>query len=422
MYKYEIRDPIYGFIPINDWEKQIIDNPIFQRLRRIKQLALTELVYPGANHSRFEHSLGVMHLSTLMYNAIVKNEKNKKILIDKYAYNTSGIESDLQLIRLAALLHDVGHAPFSHVAEDVMPINRKTKKKFKHEDYSRAIILGPLKDVIENYSFNQSNLKITAEQVAALIEGNAKILQNRLFLKALISSQLDADRGDYLLRDSHHLGVKYGVYDYQRLVNTICLGLDPESDEVILGISEDGVHAAESLIIARYLMFTQVYFHKTRRAFDFHLKNALKKALGGKKLPPPTKIDDFIKIDDYDMMSNIKKIGDYNCQSIINRDHIRLLYSTPETPTLVDEKEKNKITGRLKQNKIWYHEDPASDVWYKLDTKTESKEIMVIDNNSVKPLSEYSNIVKNIGEIKKIRIYVKPGDREKAKGCIRKII
>jgi len=138
MKRYEIRDPVYGFVSFNEWEKEIIGHPAFQRLRRIKQLALTEMVYPGAVHTRFEHSLGVMHLATKMYDSIV--DSSHSLLEDRLSYNKAGLEKDRQLIRLAALLHDVGHAPFSHASEEIMPVNANKNKPFKHEDYTTSII------------------------------------------------------------------------------------------------------------------------------------------------------------------------------------------------------------------------------------------------------------------------------------------
>ena len=151
-HEYEIRDPIFGFVEFNEWEKEIINSAPFQRLRRIRQLALTDMVYPGALYSRFEHSLGVMHFSALMFDAIVSNSRNKKILETEMNYREAGLERDKQMIRLAALLHDIGHAPFSHASEEIMPTNPKTSNLYQHEDYSAEIINGPLKSIIEDHS------------------------------------------------------------------------------------------------------------------------------------------------------------------------------------------------------------------------------------------------------------------------------
>ncbi len=267
------------------------------------------MVYPGATHTRFEHSLGVMHLATQMYDAIINDEENKTILKEKLSYNDADFEKDRQLIGLAALLHDVGHAPFSHASEETMPINSQTSKQYKHEDYTVAIIKEYLRETIENHQSN--SYKILSEEIVALIEGNAKILGKISFWKCLISSQLDADRGDYLLRDSYHIGVKYGVYDYARLINTLALGVESESDDVVLGVWEGGWHTAESFVIARYQMFTQVVFHKTRRAFDYHLKEAIKEVLPAGKLPSPKEIEKFLDLDDFSLWAQFKSLIAY---------------------------------------------------------------------------------------------------------------
>jgi HD superfamily phosphohydrolase len=135
---YEIRCPVHGFITINDWEREIINQPAFQRLRRIRQLAWTDMVYPGAMHTRFEHSLGVMHVATRLYDAIV--ERSGEILKSELAYDNDGLNGDKKLVRLAALLHDVGHTPFSHAGEDLFPLQSDGKSRFKHEHYSASII------------------------------------------------------------------------------------------------------------------------------------------------------------------------------------------------------------------------------------------------------------------------------------------
>lgn len=418
MKKYETRDPIFGFIAFNEWEKEIINSPPFQRLRRIRQLALTDMVYPGAVYSRFEHSLGVMHLATLMFDAIINNKHNMEILENEMKYNDAGLKRDRQLIRLAALLHDIGHAPFSHASEEIMPVNHETGNTYIHEDYSVEIINGPLKNIIEDNNINENNYKIEAKEISALIEGNPQILKGKIFWKTLISSQLDADRGDYLLRDSHHIGVKYGVYDFQRLLNTIALGYDPESNDIILGVDEGGWHVAEAVVLARYQMFTQVYFHKTRRAYDYHLKEALQHILPEGILPRPKKIQKFLKMDDFyiwDLMKKKRK-NNLHCQAILDRKHIRLAYSTPEIPTEADESEYKKVEHLLKESKIWYHIDNSKSVWYKMNKeKGDNKEVMIIDapGGKAKPLSSYSRIAKNIGAINQLRIYVNPGDRKK---------
>ncbi len=407
---FEIRDPVYGFIKFNEWEKEIIEHPVFQRLRRIRQLGLTDMIYPGAMHTRFEHSLGVMHLATKMFDNIIRVEENKRLLKDELAYEEEGFKRDRQLVRLAALLHDIGHAPFSHASEEIFPINPKTQKNFKHEDYTVAIIKGPLREIIEKHPVN-GNYGITAEEVADLLEGNPKSIRKSLFWKVLISSQLDADRGDYLLRDSHHIGVKYGIYDVERLLVTLTLGKDPESEDIILGVREGGWHVAESLIIARYQMFTQVYYHKTRRAYDYMLKEALKETIG--RYPPPDEIDEFIKYDDY-VVWNLMKEKSKWFKKICSRNHIRMVAQTKETPIKMEIKNIENYKRKLRDKDIWYWEDVPDEAksWYRLD----SGEIKIIDNDGkIYPLSDYSVIVKSLqNQFARSRIYVMNEDKEKA--------
>ncbi|MEM3594830.1 MAG: HD domain-containing protein, partial [Candidatus Jordarchaeaceae archaeon] len=144
---YEIRDPIHGFIELNEWERDIINHPIFQRLRRIRQLGLTDFVYPGATHTRFEHSLGVMHVATKIFDQIVKHRRD--FLKKELSFTEGGLERDRVLVRLSSLLHDIGHPPFSHATEDLMNRNPETNKAYKHENYSAAAVIFLMQDVIE---------------------------------------------------------------------------------------------------------------------------------------------------------------------------------------------------------------------------------------------------------------------------------
>jgi len=152
---YEIRDPIHGFIKLNEWERDIINQPAFQRLRRIKQLAWTDMVYPGATHSRFEHSLGVMQVISSLFDAIC--ERQKSFLTDNLNYRESGLDRLRALLRIAALLHDIGHAPFSHAGEDIFPVDSQTGRAYVHEEYSAAIVKFELRDVIENHPVNRNH-------------------------------------------------------------------------------------------------------------------------------------------------------------------------------------------------------------------------------------------------------------------------
>jgi uncharacterized protein len=133
---YEIRCPVHGFITLDEWEREIISQRAFQRLRRIRQLAWTDQVYPGAMHMRFEHSLGVMHTASLLFDSITQNSRS--VLESSLSYDEHSLGRQRHMVRLAALLHDVGHAPFSHAAEDLFPATDDNGRKYTHEEYSAA--------------------------------------------------------------------------------------------------------------------------------------------------------------------------------------------------------------------------------------------------------------------------------------------
>ncbi len=416
--KYEIRCPVHGFIRLSEWEMGIVSEPAFQRLRRIRQLAWTDEVYPGAMHTRFEHSLGVMHTATLLYDAIVRN--SREVLESELAYDDAGFERYRQLVRLAALLHDVGHSPFSHAAEDLFPTNEKTKQQYRHEEYSAAIIRKHLRSAIEDHP-SSNNYGFDADDVAALIEGTAGAKQG-IFWRDLIAGQMDADRMDYLLRDSHHTGVGYGRFDLHRLISTIRAIPGTNGRHPLLGISEGGWHAAEALVIARYLMFTQVYFHKTRVAYDIHLRGALRELLPNNQFPKPEEqdLDDFLKWDDWRVLGALANgDGGEHGKRLAERRHYRRIYATNEVCTDEELSELDKIRASL--GAMLASEESASKSWY----KTGKTDIAVVSDTRAKriaPLSQYSSVIANMKSNNQILLYVKPEDVETAKQAVEKIL
>jgi uncharacterized protein len=406
---YEFRCPVHGFIKLNDWERAIVDTPTFQRLRRIRQLAWTEYVYPGATHTRFEHSLGVMHTASRVYDAVC--ERSQSILESELAYNDDGLKRDRQLVRLAALLHDVGHTPFSHAAEELFP-ERPGGKRYSHEDYSTALIRTKLKDVIEKHPRN-ANYGFRADDIAALIEG-AGTARQALFWRELISGQMDADRMDYLLRDSHHAGVQYGRFDLNRIISTVTAVKDPESETLRLGVSEGGAHAAERLVLARYEMFTQVYFHKTRVAFDQHLKGALAEILPGGLFPnPDTELDAFLDWDDWKVLGALKEgQGGQHGRRLAERNHYREIYHTPEAPDSKDLERLQEMKATL--GELIVAEVSAEKSWYKAGPS----DILVVseaEENRVVLLSLHSSVIGSLKSNAQVLLYVKPEDAATAR-------
>ena len=422
---YEIRDPIHGFVTLNEWERDIVNHPVFQRLRRIRQLSLTDMVYPGAMHTRFEHSLGVMHVATRMFDHI--RERRRDFLKSELDFNDEGLIRDRLLVRLSCLLHDVGHAPFSHAGEGLMD-NDPSGKTYKHEHYSAAAVVFLMRDVIENHSLNQ-NYRIQAQEIADFLEGEVSLGRSLLW-RNLVSGQLDADRSDYLLRDSHHIGVTYGHYDINRLIATLTVAIDDTSSPVI-AIEEGGEHAAEALIIARYMMFTQVYFQHTRRAYDRHSVEAVKHLLLesqrdsdlGKKgvFPPPTtktNLEEYLKWDDWRVLGLIAegKAGDHG-RILMERKHHRAIFDTPEIPSQADQEFAQEVQEALGEGVGFV--DCASSSWYKFD----SSDVLLLlrpgqPDEALTTLSAHSSVVNGLKAVKRTRIYVPIDKRDTARQMV----
>ncbi len=424
---YEIRDPIHGFVTLNDWERDIVDHPVFQRLRRIRQLSLTDMVYPGAMHTRFEHSLGVMHIATRMLDRIT--EHRLEFLESEMSFTKGGLERDRVLVRLCSLLHDVGHPPFSHAAEGLMDKDPTTGRTYKHEHYSAAAVEFLMQDVIENHPLNQ-NYGIKAKEVADFLNGEPS-LGRCLLWRNLVSSQLDADRADYLLRDSHHIGVAYGHFDLNRLLATLTAVIDPETNSPVLAIEEGGEHAAEALIIARYMMFTQVYFQHTRRAYDHHSAQAIKTLLQRHQLdgslsdkttfcPPTSKanMEEYLGWDDWRVLGMISQgqAGDHG-QILIDRKHHRSIYETPEIPGQEDLDLLKDIQNSLGEHVGFV--DRASRSWYKFETA----DIPLLlragqSDEQLTALSKRSSVVNGLKAVERTRIYVPMDKKEMARKLV----
>ncbi len=282
-----MRDPIHATISFDEREKKVIDHPFVQRLRFIRQLGLKSFVYPGAVHDRFSHALGAMHLAGRVFDALDAQS-------DVFHVLRPATRTYLRRIfRLAALLHDVGHGPFSHASETLMPALGKLKlprswfasyngaTQATHEDYSVLLIAtlaSPREHIFtptEAQDIASLMHKKTQPSAAwkKLFKTSDEAAGYHLFLRRLISGELDVDRMDYLLRDSHFTGVPYGEYDLEWLVRSLSarrVGVKP-----ILVVSDGGLRAFEDFLLARYHMFLQVYFHRTTALFEYYVEQAI---------------------------------------------------------------------------------------------------------------------------------------------------
>lgn len=291
------RDPVHNIIRLRTDTAEgrlmveLIDAPEFQRLRRIKQLGLALFTYQGAEHSRFTHSLGVLHLITRV--------------LDRLSEHYSISPEDRAAARAAALLHDVGHGSFSHVMEHVLG--------FHHEAWTVRAVLSEETEI--NRTLRSYSTHLPA-RVAEIIEGKFQ----PAWLAQLVSSQLDVDRMDYLLRDSLMTGAKYGIYDLEWIINA--LAVDEEKDRIY--VAARGLYAVEEYLQARYYMFRQVYFHRTLRSAEVVLRSILRRALAlveaGEEVwcapgtafekvlqRAPLMLADHLEMDDSDVIFHLKQ-------------------------------------------------------------------------------------------------------------------
>ena len=327
-----INDPVYGFITIDDdLIFNIIAHPFYQRLRRIHQMAMASLVYPGAVHTRFHHSLGAYHL---MCNALGEL-KNKGIEINA---------EEMQAAKIAILLHDIGHGPYSHALEDTLI------KEVSHEEISLLL------------------MKKMNEEMGGQLQLAIDIFTDahpKKFLHQLVSGQLDVDRMDYLMRDSFFAGVTEGVIAYDRILKMLTV----HNGDLV--IEEKGIYSIEKFLVSRRLMYWQVYLHKTVLVAEKMLVNIIKRAKeinahsssttlniflqginGAKKIEQL--LPEFCSLDDYDILNAIKqwikhpdKILSLLCDGLINRKLLKVKYFSRPIPEELLQKKKKEIAEKL---------------------------------------------------------------------------
>jgi HD superfamily phosphohydrolase len=275
----EITDPIHKHIRFTKVEHDILDNQMFQRLRRIRQLAGAHLIYPSAQHSRFEHSLGTMHIAGYAAETLLSK-----------GYLES--EEEIQELRLAALLHDIGHGPFSHLFEEVL--NEKNRKN--HEDIGKEIILkSEIRDIISRYGHDPST-------ISNLSCGQSKIK----FLNEIIAGSLSADIMDYLPRDGMFTGTEYGNIDYHRLVTSFRVVTKNH-----LALDRSALYSFESMLISRYEMFKAVYFHKTVRSAEVMLLHSMLLADDQLNLTDIS-LENFLELTDENVLERIISLKHQN--------------------------------------------------------------------------------------------------------------
>ena len=401
----DIIDPIHDFIRVYDHELSIIDNPIFQRLRRIRQLSGAHLTYPAAQHTRFEHSLGVMHIASQAGNAL----KEKEILKS----------DDIEILRLSGLLHDIGHGPFSHLFEEIIQ-----ERKISHEDFGKEIVL---KSEIGDILSKNGHDKKLVTQIAF---GCSKFQ----YLNEIVSGALSADMMDYLLRDGYFTGAEHAKIDHKRITQS----LDVHKKK--LALERSALYSFESMMHSRYQMFKAVYFHKTVRAAEVMLLEALR--LSDDEFGFTTfNLNEFVKLTDEYVLSTLisskstklkrarQFAQDYQNRKLLKCVFERIFTSQTNLKKTRTDELRAIISKRSKveENEIFVDSSVTPSIPL-APSKNESKSVILISNENGKssakemPISEIPVVSAISGFMNILRIYTHEKNRKKVEIAAKSVI
>jgi len=379
-----IRDPIHGDIKIDGLFLDLIEAPEIQRLYNIKQLGFAHLVFPGAHHTRLEHSLGTYYMAS---------QAAEKLDLDK---------NEKEIVACAAMLHDIGHGPFSHTLESIL---RETLN-VDHVDLTEKLIFGEheIYDNKEKKFINSPSVfdilnkhNIDKKEIIDIIRGKT---HKKPYLSQLLNSSIDVDQLDYLVRDAYYTGVAYGMIDIERFLQTLII------NDNKLAVNKKGVGVVENILMARTLMYSSVYFHKTVRIAELMLSKAIEMIKG-------TEPFKFFKMTDAELINDLKKIGPFQYE-IATRLKYRELFkqvyavSKPE----LDKKGINAIKKlddiKFRREKERELEELLSippghiiiDVPFKelhqAEPRIDQTDIVIVDKNEIKTLDEYTPVAKAI--------------------------
>ena len=401
----DIVDPIHDFIRVYDHELKIIDTPIFQRLRRIRQLSGAHLTYPAAQHTRFEHSLGVMHIASQAGQAL-----NEKGILKSY---------DIEVLRLAGLLHDIGHGPFSHLFEEIIQ-----QKKFSHEDFGKEIILKS--EIGDTLSKNGYDKRL----VTKIAFGDSKLQ----YMNEIISGALSADMMDYLLRDGYFTGAEHAQIDHKRITQSL------DVHQKKLALERSALYSFESMMHSRYQMFKAVYFHKTVRAAEVMLLEALR--LSDDEFGFTSfNINEYVKLTDEYVLSKLisskssklkrarQFAEDYQNRKLLKCVFERILTSRTNLGKARTNELRTSISKKSKVDESEIFVDSSVTPSIPLaPSKNESKYIILITNENGKstaqemPISQIPVVSAISGFMNILRIYTHQKNRKKVEIAAKSIL
>lgn len=429
----EIRDPVHGTIEVSNAETEIIDTPEYQRLRQIKQLGFSEFSFPGATHNRYLHSLGVTHIAGKVFDHIFANWSFSKISTRNRLRYT---------LKLAALLHDVGHGPLSHTTEEVMPAlkdldvevyNKRIKSepvnlRANHEDYTiKYITDSPLAEALKK-SFSD----IHPIHIACLIDKSLVCpddffieqgIDFRPILSQLVSSELDCDRMDYLERDSFFCGTNYGKFDLQWIINNLTAYL--QNEKLYLSLNRRALYTFDDFLLARHHMHLMVYTHHKSIIYEEMLNNYLTSKDCTFHLPAD--INEYTRYTDYKLYEHLAQSQNHWAQRIAQRRPYKMLIELHNTD---DSERPTRIKEHIEKNGvdvIWSSSKARLSKYHSGSPEDRAYQIYVVDQydrwDQPAPLDQSTEIFQRYEGARIIdRLYVAPENFEKAKKWLESFI
>jgi hypothetical protein len=417
-----IRDPIHGTIEVDAAEVQVIDHPFFQRLRHVKQLGFGDQAFPGATHTRYAHSLGALHVASRVFDALFRESDVAPADARRFR----------RALRLAVLLHDLGHPPLSHSSEQMLPrraalgLERwlpaaEMSGRATHEDYTLKLVadsdLARLLDrVTEGDGFSSAAIAhlITGRPLDAGGAFRAGGLDYGPLLRQVVSSELDADRMDYLLRDSFFTGAAYGRYDLEWLVQNLttrALG-----DAVYLALSSRAIFAFEDFLLSRYHMFVSVYYHYKSICYDQMLGHYFRESAGEYEIPADPEA--FLEHDDYYLWNVLRGSKSEWAQRIVRRKPYRLLLEVNPMDVAVD---RAALRATLAERSIpAFEAESEGELSKYFGANLAANPIFVVPTvGPHRRIDEYTPLFKRYAEKSRLyRVYCHPDRFEEAKALV----
>ncbi len=416
-----IRDPIHGTIPVDDREKAVIDHPFYQRLRHVKQLGFGDLAFPGATHTRHAHSLGAMHVSSRLFDVVSARADLSSEARCRFR----------AAVRLAVLCHDLGHMPLSHASEAIAPARGTLRlpgwladqggELASHEDFTAKILLdSSLGEVIEKHFAGDG---VPAEALVALITGSEAPGGIRFsdrgvdwtpLLRAIVSGELDADRMDYLLRDSFYTGVNYGRYDLDWIVQNLNAAV--KDDRAYLALSRAAAFAFEDFLLSRYHMFISVYYHHTPVNFDQMLRRYYREAPGEFSIPSDP--EGFLFCDDVALALALRRSQNGWAKRIVSRQGYKLLAQFTERDEGYD---LSKLVAALAESGIDHFSVESRGVLSKYFEEGKDPSLFIVDVSTgrLTEVAKYTPLYQRYsGAVRLSRLYVRPEQIEAAQAVL----